>query len=310
MTDQLRRSVARPSQQGFVLVTVLWLLAALAALATIFSVYLSNSARALALNDTALQAQALVSAGVELAAYRLQLAGEDSRPAQGSFRVRLNGAEISVSFVSEAARVDLNGAPKELLAGLLSVLGANEDAAKEGADRIVAWRTKAAQETAGNEDALYQASGRAYQPRQAPFAHVNELGLVLGLTPELVERALPFVTVFSGASGVDALIAPAEVIAALPGMTPLTLKQFLQDRATLPNDNEAIAAALGEAKANATAQKSRAYRIQTRIRFLRGRETASEIVIGLRGTEEPYRVLSWQDDVPLHQLASRELQAR
>jgi general secretion pathway protein K len=306
MTEQVRRSVARTSQQGFVLVAVLWLCAALAALATIFSVYLSNSARALALNDTALQAQALVSAGVELAAYRLQLAGEESRPAQGSFRVRLNGAEIAVSFVSEAARVDLNGAPKELLAGLLTVLGANEDAAKQGADRIVGWRTKPAQDTAGNEDALYQASGRAYPPRQAPFAHVNELGLVLGLTPELVERALPFVTVFSGASGVDVLVAPTEVIAALPGMTPLTLRQFLQDRATLPNDNTAIATALGGAAANATAQKSSAYRILTRIRFPRGRETASEIVIGLRGKEEPYRVLSWQDDVPLHQLASRE----
>jgi general secretion pathway protein K len=289
MTEQVRRSAARSSQQGFVLVAVLWLLAALAALATIFSVYLSNSARALALNDTAVQAQALVSAGVELAAYKLRLAGDDSRPAQGSFRVRLNGA------------------PKELLAGLLTVLGANEDAAKEGADRIVAWRTKSALETAGNEEALYQAAGRAYPPRQAPFAHVNELGLVLGLTPELVERALPLVTVFSGASGVDVLIAPAEVIAALPGMTPLTLKQFLQDRATLPNDNEAIAAALGEAKASATVQKSRAYRILTRIRFPRGRETASEIVIALRGKEEPYRVLSWQDNVPLHQLASREL---
>ena len=307
MKQLVRRSAARSSQQGFVLVAVLWLLAALAALATILSVYLSNSARALALNDATVQAQALVSAGVELAAYRLQLAGEDARPAQGSFRVRLNGAEISVSFVSEAARVDLNSAPKELLAGLLTVLGANEDAAKEGADRIVAWRTKPAQETAGNEDALYQAAGLTYPPRQAPFAHVNELGLVLGLTPELVERALPFVTVFSGASGVDALIAPAEVIAALPGMTPLTLKQFLQDRATLPNDNEAIAAALGEAKANATTQKSRAYRILTRIGLPGGRETASEIVIGLRGKEEPYRVLSWQDDVPLRQLASREL---
>lgn len=306
MTEQLRRSVARSCQQGFVLVAVLWLLAALAALATIFSVYLSNSARALALNDTALQAQALVLAGVELAAYRLQLAGEESRPAQGSFRARLNGAEIAVSFVSEAARVDLNGAPKELLAGLLTVLGANEDAAKQGADRIVGWRTKPAQDTAGNEDALYQASGRAYPPRQAPFVHVNELGLVLGLTPELVERALPFVTVFSGASGVDVLVAPTEVIAALPGMTPLTLKQFLQDRATLPNDSTAIATALGGAAANATAQKSSAYRILTRIRFPRGRETASEIVIGLRGKEEPYRVLSWQDDVPLHQLASRE----
>src|ERR1700722_7572686 len=159
MTDQLRRSVARPSQQGFVLVAVLWLLAALAALATIFSVYLSNSARALALNDATVQAQALVSAGVELAACRLQLGGEDARPAQGSFRVRLNGAQISVSFVSEAPRADLNAAPKELRGGLFSALGANEDEAREGADPIIAWRTKPAEETAGNEDALYQAAG-------------------------------------------------------------------------------------------------------------------------------------------------------
>jgi general secretion pathway protein K len=306
MKQLVRRSAARSSQQGFVLVAVLWLLAALAALATIFSVYLSNSARALALNDTAVQAQALVSAGVELAAYRLQLGGEDARPAQGSFRVRLNGAEISVSFVSEAARVDLNAAPKELLGGLLSALGANEDEAREGADRIIAWRTKPAEETAGNEDALYQAAGRSYPPRQAPFAHVDELGLVLGLTPALVERALPFVTVFSGASGVDVLNAAPEVIAALPGMTPLILKQFLGDRATLPNDDAAIAAALGGAKANATTQKSQAYRILTRIRFPNGRETASEIVIGLRKAEIPYRVLSWQDDVPLRQRTSRE----
>ena len=306
MKQLVRRSAARSSQQGFVLVAVLWLLAALAALATIFSVYLSNSARALALNDTAVQAQALVSACVELAAYRLQLGGEDARPAQGSFRVRLNGAEISVSFVSEAARVDLNAAPKELLGGLLSALGANEDEAREGADRIIAWRTKPAEETAGNEDALYQAAGRSYPPRQAPFAHVDELGLVLGLTPALVERALPFVTVFSGASGVDVLNAAPEVIAALPGMTPLILKQFLGDRATLPNDDAAIAAALGGAKANATTQKSQAYRILTRIRFPNGRETASEIVIGLRKAEIPYRVLSWQDDVPLRQRTSRE----
>ena len=306
MKQLVRRSAARSSQQGFVLVAVLWLLAALAALATIFSVYLLNSARALALNDTAVQAQALVSAGVELAAYRLQLAGEDARPAQGSFRVRLNGAEISVSFVSEAARVDLNAAPKELLGGLLSALGANEDEAREGADRIIAWRTKPAEETAGNEDALYQAAGRSYPPRQAPFAHVDELGLVLGLTPALVERALPFVTVFSGATGVDVLNAAPEVIAALPGMTPLILKQFLGDRATLPNDDAAIAAALGGAKANATTQKSQAYRILIRIRFPNGRETASEIVIGLRKAEIPYRVLSWQDDVPLRQRTSRE----
>lgn len=288
-------STRQESRRGFVIVAVLWLLAALAALVTIFSVYLSNSARALALNDTGLKAEALVSAGIELAAYRLLLTNERTRPPRGSFHVRLSGAELAVSYVSEAARVDLNTAPKELLAGLLSELGASEDDAKTTADRIVAWRTHAAPNSAGNEDALYRAGGKSYSPRQAPFAHVNELALVLGMTPALVEHALPFVTVFNGTAGVDVLTAPPEVIAALPGMTPLILKDFLNTRETLPNDPAAITAALGAAGTkDAAMQKSKAYRILIRLRLSDGRESTSEVVISLRGKEDPYQVLSWQ----------------
>jgi general secretion pathway protein K len=307
MMKPIRRCAGSSSSQGFVIVAVLWLLAALAALATIFSVYLSNSARALAVNDTALQAEALVSASVELTAYQLLLTAKDARPAQGSFQTRLNGADLAVSFVSEAARIDLNSAPKELIANLLSVLGAAEDDARQYADRIIAWRAKSTPEAVGNEDAQYRAAGKPYSPRQGPFAHVNELGLVLGLPPVLVERALPFVTVFSGASGVDVLTAQPEVIAALPGMTPLTLKQFLTDRASLPNDAAAIGAALGEAKSSAKAQKSQAYRVLVRIRFPNAWATASEVVIGLRSKEEPYKVLSWQDDVTLRRPSPRGL---
>lgn len=297
MTGLAGRSAGLSSQQGFVLVAVLWLVAALAALAMIFSAYLSSSARALSLNDAALQTEALVSASAELTAYRLQLGGEKARPMQGAFRMRLNGADLSVSFVAETSRVDLNRASKELLEGLLSALGAAAEDAREGAERIVAWRSRATAQTAANEEALYRAAGRAYSPRQAPFAHVNELGLVLGLAPALVQRALPFVTVFSGAEGIDATVAAPEVIAALPGMTPLILKQFLSERVQIGSDRNAIAAALGPARASATAEKSRAYRILTRIRFPNGRHAASEVVIRLGGDTELYQVLSWQRDV-------------
>ena len=126
MATPIRPRSADTSEQGFVLVAVLWLLAALALLVTIFTVHLSASARAVSLNDSALKTEALVSAGIELAAYRLQLADEDKRPPEGAFHVRLSGTDISVSFITEAARVDLNAAPKELLAGLLSVLGASD----------------------------------------------------------------------------------------------------------------------------------------------------------------------------------------
>ena len=336
------RRAAKLSEHGFVLVAVLWILAALSALAVVFAVYLSNSAQALAINDTAIEAEGVISAGVELTAYQLLLAKDDERPSRGSFHTRLNGAELAVSYVSEAARVDLNAASKELLTGLLSTLGADGDKASNYADRIVGWRTAPASgaagnppsDAAGNEDALYRAAGLPYSPRQAPFAHASELALVLDLPPALVERALPLVTVYSGSSGVDVLIAEPDVIAALPGMTPLVLKDFLNTRATLPNDPAAIAEALGPAQAGAAKQKSKAYRLLVRVKLRNGRERVSEVVISVSGPNQqsqqgngqngqgqqaggqngqgqpvngqsqqdeqevvPYHVLSWQDDV-------------
>lgn len=297
MIAQVRHRDVDGTERGFVLVAVLWMIAALAALAVIFSAFLANSARAIAVNDNSLQREALVSAAVELTAYQLRLAG-DKPPLRGSFHTRLNGAELSVSFVTEGARVDLNTAPKPLLSGLMSVLGAgSSERADEYADRIIAWRTKAADGAAGGEDALYRAAGLTYGPRQAPFAHVNELSLVMGLPQALVSHALPFVTVYSASQGVDAANAAPEVIAALPGMTPLILKQFLDDRAGLGNDTQAITRELGAAAASATADKSNAYRLRVRLRLRNGATAASEVVIGLTREEKiPYRVLAWQND--------------
>jgi general secretion pathway protein K len=283
------------SERGFVLVAVLWILAALAALVMIFSVYLSNSAQALAVNDFGLQTEALVSASLELATYRLLRAGDKDRPSHGAFHFRLNGAQVQVSFTSEAARIDLNFASKEMLASFLAGLGADEAAAKEYADRIVGWRTRPAVGAANDEEALYGSAGLNYAPRQSFFSHVNELGLVLGLPPALVDRALPFVTIFNGSSDVDVLIAAPAVIVGLPGMTPAGLKHFLGERSGLADDPAAIGAALGPAKAGATTPKSPCYRIQTAITFDDGRRSASDVVIAMGGNTEPYRVVSWQD---------------
>ena len=288
------------SESGFVIVAVLWILAALATLATIFSIYLSNSAQALAVNDTGLQAEALVSASLELTTYQLMVAGDKARPAQGSFHFRLDSADVLVNFSSEAARVDLNFASREMLANLFAVLGADQEAAREHADRIIGWRTRPKAGAANDEEALYGAAGLAYSPRQSLFNHVNELGLVLGLPPVLVDRALPYLTVFSGSSNVDVLIAPPAIIAALPGMTPSALKDFLNQRPALPReDAAAIATALGPAQASATIPKSMAFRVLTTVRFDNGRQMLSEVVIALRGggDKDPYRVLSWRDDV-------------
>lgn len=289
---------AHSSERGFVIVAVLWILVALSALAAIFSVYLSNSARMLGATDIGVPTEALASASLELTAYQLLLHAQDKeRPAQGSFRFKMDNAEVLVTFTSEAARVDLNKASKEMLSNLFEVLGAEQKAAAEIADRIVGWRTEAKPNAANDEEALYLAAGLGYTPRQGPFAHIDELSLVLGVTPAMVERALPFVTVYSKSADVDVLLAPPEVVAAVPGMTPDTLSDFLKQRASLPRDQKAIAAALGAAKTAATLPEAKAYRVLTAIRFDNGRRTSTEAVIALGKDKdkEPYNVLSWQD---------------
>ncbi|WP_213738710.1 type II secretion system protein GspK [Bradyrhizobium sp. dw_411] len=297
------RAEASSSERGFVIVAVLWILMALSALAAIFAVYLSASAQALALNDVALQTEALVSAGLELTTYQLTLADDKTRPSHGSFHFRLDDADVLVTFTSEAARIDLNFAPKEVLAGLFAGLGASRANAVEDADRIVGWRTRPAPGTANVEEALY--AGLNYTPRQSLFTHVNELALVAGLPPVLVERALPFVTVFNGSPDVDATIAAPEVIAALPGKGGDKPGDTLGAPSALTNDPLATANT-SAAQSDQPTAKSTCYRIEATIRFNNGRRAVSEVVIALGDKVEPYRVLSWQDDLEIRSSGARK----
>src|SRR3954470_22452096 len=58
-------------RDGFIIVAVLWILAALATLATIFSVYVINTATAFTVHDERLQAEGCARAAIELAVYQL-----------------------------------------------------------------------------------------------------------------------------------------------------------------------------------------------------------------------------------------------
>src|ERR1700722_13020725 len=97
---------------GFIVVAVLWLLSGFATLALIYSAYLGNSAISVSVSDDEVAAEAAISAGVELTAYRLLASGQD-KPTRGAFNLRLAGANVAVDFVSESARIDLNAAPKD-----------------------------------------------------------------------------------------------------------------------------------------------------------------------------------------------------
>jgi general secretion pathway protein K len=269
-----RRLPRRPASNGFILVAVLWILAALATLATIFSVYLANTAVSLSLNDGDIQTEALVYASLELTAYQVsapKAAGQPAPgapqagapggqqagkvpppPAHGDFSFRLGRANVQVSFIPESARIDINAASPEVLGNFFAALGVQRQQAEQYVQRIAGWVTtpKATQAVVApdnNEEALYRAAGRNYAPRGAPFAHIDELSLVVGIPPAIMERAKPFLTVYSGKASIDVLDAAPEVIAAVPGLTP-NMIQALAEARQAGADQQTVSRLLGRGR--------------------------------------------------------------
>jgi general secretion pathway protein K len=330
---------ARPAEAGFVLVAVLWILAALATLATIYSSYTVNSAFASHVADDRVQAEASIRAGVEMAVFRQLALPERARPGRGAFDIGVGRTRVAVRFRSETARIDLNAAPTDLLAGLFTAVGVDSSHAEDFADRIVGWRTKmpgakedaaaqgsadAAKTTAqtaadtadttakagegaadtkpatgdaAKEDQLYREQHMPYPPRHGPFDDPLELSLLPGVSLAVVERVLPFVTVFTGNPEIDVTTADPTVLSALPGMTAQILGMVLNVRVNDPDDGRTLLGLLGPAKSHATAEKSHVFRTTISVEFDNGRRVHAEVVFRLKDqNDEPYELLYWRDD--------------
>src|SRR5271165_2735506 len=228
------------ADSGFVLVAVLWILAALATLASIYSAYAVNTVTSSHVADDRVQAEASIRAGIEMAVFRQLAVPERVRPSHGAFDLRVGRTRVAVRFRSEAARVDLNAAPADLLAGLFAAVGVDVTHARAFADRVIGWRTKADANGLSKEAKLYAEQRVGYPPRQAPFDDALELSLLPGIPEPVVERVLPFVTVYSGRSAIDVASADPMVLSALPGMTNQILGAVLEASANNPGDGRAL----------------------------------------------------------------------
>ena len=209
----LPRSATR-AEAGFVLVAVLWILAALATLASIYSSYTVNTAAASRVADDRVQAEASIRAGVEMAVFRQLALPEKARPVRGGFDMRVGRTGVAVRFRSEASRIDLERRARRLAGRAVhrsrrrfvargNFCGAHRRLAHEGrggANANVAG-ADGKEDKAAKEDKLYTDQHMPYPPRHAPFDNALELSLLPGVSLAVVERVLPFVTVFSGRSG-------------------------------------------------------------------------------------------------------------
>ncbi|MGJ4973120.1 general secretion pathway protein GspK [Bradyrhizobium sp. HKCCYLRH1073] len=268
--------------------SVLWGLALLTAIALSLS-WSSSVSYGLARNGIDQAALgALVDAGVNAAIDGLLDARADRRwRADGRlYTLDFNGTRIGIRIQDELGRVDLNQTDEAMLNSLLQAEGLDARAAADLTDKIVDWRTATSlKHLNGAKDRDYASRNAAYHPRNGPFQSVDELLLVMDMTPVIFAGIAPALTVHSGRQFVDPQLAPREVLRALPGMTAQSAEATLAAR-----DGARSAPVEGNPM---TALRGRAFTIRTEFSH------ASRVVVGdvaVRLTEnpqQPYWVLSW-----------------
>jgi general secretion pathway protein K len=275
-----------------ILVTVLWAVALLSALAMAATVTFRAFSGIVAIDKDRVRAEGLLTAGLEVAAGMVANAG-DVPLADIESTVTLSSGLVHLRLDDEGGRIDIGQAPFDMLAALFRALGAPD--ADAVARRIVQWREADASAAKGLPAA---AAGKKPAPNAAPsqaFNDVRDLLQIPGVRPEWVAAAAPLTTVF-GNETVNPLTAPPEVLAVLPGVARGRLASFLDTRRMFPTDTARLAALLGPAaQAHLDAKQPQAVSVKLAARLADGYAAeAAAVIVCLKDDREPYRVLAWK----------------
>ncbi len=175
------------SARGFALLIVLWSMALLGLLGT----RITSAAHTGAVEAEAVAGRATLEAEADAA-----LADAEFHLLRGEHPAAAGPVEMEVE--NEAGRININTAPTGLLAALLLAVGCPADQASTLGAAIADWRTPTTlAQPDGAKLPAYRAAGLEYGPRDAPFRSIDELGLVLGMTPAILARLAPHVTIFT-----------------------------------------------------------------------------------------------------------------
>jgi general secretion pathway protein K len=256
---------------------VLWLVVLLTGIAASYHAQARVEARLLTTALERAKAEASAEAGLWIAIgeHFAASAAAAERASRVARTIDFGGTAVSVALADVSGLVNLNAAPPELFAALLAArsgLPAAEQAAL--VDAILDWRdADDTRNPLGAEDGEYAALKATYGAKDAPFATVDELRLVRGMTPAVYRELAPALTTFGGHARVNTAAAPPEVLGALPrdSGTDSYDQRFVQQT------GEDIYAAAAAATVGAVT-----VRITATMRYT-------------RGEARPVQVLAWSD---------------
>jgi general secretion pathway protein K len=138
-------------------------------------------------------AQAAADGAVAVAAYHLLDNSGQHWNADGAPRqVRIGDSVVTLRMEDQRGKIDPNDATSGLMAALLRQLGLGDTESTTLGNAILDWRVANDSGTAN----AYTNAGHVFGPPHEPFESLDELALVLGMTPRLMAMLRPHLSLY------------------------------------------------------------------------------------------------------------------
>jgi general secretion pathway protein K len=204
--------------RGFALIIVLWFLVLIGAIG-IYLILHARAETAIAHNTrAAADAEALADAGIARAAFNQldPVLANRWRLDAAIHGLKLPAGDVNLRLMDETQKINANLASPALLAGLFEASGVDRIRARRLGAAIADWVSPdgPARDMGAKLD-QYRAAGKSYGPPNAPLESLDDLNLVLGMTPEILARARPYLTIYGKSAKPNPKGAPAIIQRAL-----------------------------------------------------------------------------------------------
>jgi general secretion pathway protein K len=314
------------TERGSALLAVLWMSAALAAIAFALSSRVRSQTDRTGNSADGLRCSYLASGSVERG-IQWMMWGGDYRNSDGSPRyweynmprlhMRYPSGEAVVEMIPESSKLNVNRATPDELYRLLLALTDDPARAQDIASAIMEWRTPA---PPGLSLASPNFSGSStFPPRHASFEEIEDLLLVRGVTPELfygnfvsdAEGRLyargglrDATTVWGAASFYDANTVSPALVESL-GNPPAAVAQMIRQRAVKPFRNVAELPPLGISPAHLGVGGNMIWTLRATARLNTSTGTPSDVLrtasatvklLDRRSFNPPLHILRYYDD--------------
>lgn len=205
----------RDKQSGVAMIVVLWMIMVMMTLAASLLYATRTEISMVDYARRSAQARAVADAAAHYTVLQLFLPNKDRELKLGGAPLRweYEGMKAEIRVVGENGLIDINYASRPLLQLIFEQAGLDEQATQNMLDILEDFRdVDDLKRINGAEDGDYKNAGLPFGAKDAPFERIEELQQVLGMTPQLYQAMTRFLTVNSGAAGINPMLAPRQML--------------------------------------------------------------------------------------------------